>query len=122
MIINNGLIFCSDYVGFIKKIMKLMQLSFPMFRKIEVELTQEKEIESIPDRPSRSFSAVTKLFSQTFKLNNLKLGQQDSCLHCHYYYSCWKYFSQGWGFAFYSGGGPATRFRDFNSFFREKCC
>ena len=42
-----------DYVGFIKKIMKLMQLSFPMFRKIEVELTQEKEIDSIPDRPSK---------------------------------------------------------------------
>jgi len=43
--------FPRDYVGFIKKIMKLMQLSFPMFRKIEVELTQEKEIENIPDRP-----------------------------------------------------------------------
>merc|ERR1712106_709524 len=45
--------FPRDYVGFIKKIMKLMQLSFPMFRKIEVELTQEKEIENIPDRPTR---------------------------------------------------------------------
>lgn len=44
--------FPRDYVGFIKKIMKLMQLSFPMFRKIEVELTQEKEIDSIPDRPT----------------------------------------------------------------------
>ena len=42
----------TDYVGFIKKIMKLMQNEFPMFRKIEVELTQEKEIEKIPDRPS----------------------------------------------------------------------
>jgi len=46
--------FPRDYVGFIKKIMKLMQLSFPMFRKIEVELTQEKEIENIPDRPTRA--------------------------------------------------------------------
>merc|ERR1719461_1306908 len=44
--------FPRDYVGFIKKIMKLMQLSFPMFRKIVVELTQEKEIDSIPDRPT----------------------------------------------------------------------
>jgi len=44
--------FPRDYVGFIKKIMKLMQLSFPMFRKIEVELTQEKEIDSIPERPT----------------------------------------------------------------------
>ena len=42
-----------DYVGFIKKIMKLMQNEFPMFRKIEVELTQEKDIEKIPDRPSK---------------------------------------------------------------------
>ena len=33
--------------------MKLMQNEFPMFRKIEVELTQEKDIEKIPDRPSR---------------------------------------------------------------------
>jgi len=45
--------FPRDYVGFIKKIMKLMQNEFPMFRKIEVELTQEKEIEKIPDRPTR---------------------------------------------------------------------
>ena len=43
----------SDYVGFIKKIMKLMQLTYPMFRKIEVELTQEQELEQIPDRPSK---------------------------------------------------------------------
>jgi len=43
--------FPRDYVGFIKKIMKLMQLAYPMFRKIEVELTQELELEQIPDRP-----------------------------------------------------------------------
>ena len=30
-----------------------MQNEFPMFRKIEVELTQEKDIEKIPDRPSK---------------------------------------------------------------------
>ena len=35
--------------------MKLMQNEFPMLRKIEVELTQEKEIEKIPDRPSKLF-------------------------------------------------------------------
>jgi len=45
--------FPRDYVGFIKKIMKLMQLAYPMFRKIEVELTQELELEQIPDRPTR---------------------------------------------------------------------
>lgn len=45
--------FLADYVGFIKKIMKLMQNSFPQFRKIEVELTKEQEIEKIPEGPSK---------------------------------------------------------------------
>jgi len=44
--------FPRDYVGFIKKIMKLMQLKYLMFQKIEVELTQEKEIDRLPDRPT----------------------------------------------------------------------
>ncbi len=43
----------SDYVGFIKKIMKLMQREYPMIAKIEVQLTQEKEMESLPNRPSK---------------------------------------------------------------------
>ena len=51
----------SDYVGFIKKIMKLMQLTYPMFRKIEVELTQEQELEQIPDRPSKSHPHHTSI-------------------------------------------------------------
>ena len=38
--------------------MKLMQNEFPMLRKIEVELTQEKEIEKIPDRPSKLYSMI----------------------------------------------------------------
>ena len=42
-----------DYVGFIKKIMKLMQRKHSMFLKVEVELTQEMEIDNIPDRPSK---------------------------------------------------------------------
>lgn len=33
--------------------MKLMQNSFPQFRKIEVELTKEQEIEKIPEGPSK---------------------------------------------------------------------
>ena len=43
----------SDYVGFIKKIMKLMQNDYPMIAKIEVELTQEKEMDHLPNRPSK---------------------------------------------------------------------
>ncbi len=42
-----------DYVGFIKKIMKLMQQDYPMIAKIEVELTQEKEMDHLPNRPSK---------------------------------------------------------------------
>ena len=43
--------------------MKLMQNEFPMFRKIEVELTQEKDIEKIPDRPSKcNLSLGIKIF------------------------------------------------------------
>ena len=58
--------YITDYVGFIKKIMKLMQLVYPMFRKIEVKLTQEQELEQIPDRPSEfspSLAPVTILYS-----------------------------------------------------------
>ena len=30
-----------------------MQQKYPMMKKLEVELTQEMEIENIPDRPSK---------------------------------------------------------------------
>eukprot|EP00095_Tigriopus_kingsejongensis_P000269 maker-scaffold329_size204955-snap-gene-1.21 protein:Tk00269 transcript:maker-scaffold329_size204955-snap-gene-1.21-mRNA-1 annotation:"PREDICTED: hypothetical protein LOC100649604" len=43
--------FPRDYVGFIKKIMKIMQHEYPMLAKIEVELTQEKEMDQLPNRP-----------------------------------------------------------------------
>merc|ERR1719367_2256775 len=46
--------FPRDYVGFIKKIMKLMQLDYPMMAKVEVEMTQEKEMDELPNRPTRS--------------------------------------------------------------------
>ena len=35
-----------------------MQNSFPQFRKIEVELTKEQEIEKIPEGPSEYFSSL----------------------------------------------------------------
>ena len=43
----------TDYVGFIKKIMKLMQKDYPMLAIVEVELTQEKEMDELPNRPSK---------------------------------------------------------------------
>jgi len=33
--------------------MKLMQQDYPMIAKIEVELTQEKEMDHLPNRPSK---------------------------------------------------------------------
>merc|ERR1719367_983825 len=44
--------FPRDYVGFIKKIMKLMQHEYPMIAKIEVEMTQEMEMDCLPIRAS----------------------------------------------------------------------
>jgi hypothetical protein len=49
-----------DYIGFIKKIMKQMQTDYPMIAKIEVELTQEKVMDHLPNRPSKPFSSVLK--------------------------------------------------------------
>ena len=49
----NVIFIISDYVGFIKKIMKLMQLQYPMLAKVEVEMTQEKEMDELPNRPSK---------------------------------------------------------------------
>lgn len=43
--------FPRDYVGFIKKVMKLMQRQYPMMAKVEVEMTQEKEMDQLPNRP-----------------------------------------------------------------------
>ncbi|XP_014470563.1 PREDICTED: uncharacterized protein LOC106742280 isoform X1 [Dinoponera quadriceps] len=44
--------FPRDYVGFIKKIMKLMQHKYPSIKKLEVELRQLEEPITLPTRPS----------------------------------------------------------------------
>ncbi|MCL4136249.1 UNVERIFIED_CONTAM: hypothetical protein GTU68_012935, partial [Idotea baltica] len=44
--------FPRDYVGFIKKIMKMMQFTYPYIRKIEIELRQLTDTEHLPQRPS----------------------------------------------------------------------
>lgn len=43
--------FPRDYVGFMKKVMRQMQSEYPMMSKVELELTQEKEMDSLPIRP-----------------------------------------------------------------------
>ncbi|KAL6444938.1 hypothetical protein ACFW04_002142 [Cataglyphis niger] len=44
--------FPRDYVGFIKKIMKLMQHKYPSIKKLEIELRQLEEPITLPSRPS----------------------------------------------------------------------
>ncbi|XP_011268087.1 uncharacterized protein LOC105258510 isoform X6 [Camponotus floridanus] len=43
--------FPRDYVGFIKKIMKLMQHKYPSIKKLEIELRQLEEPITLPSRP-----------------------------------------------------------------------
>ncbi|KAG8243875.1 hypothetical protein J6590_035490 [Homalodisca vitripennis] len=45
--------FPRDYVGFIKKMMKLMQHKYPTIRKLEIILRQLDEAHTMPTRPSR---------------------------------------------------------------------
>lgn len=46
-------LFSADYVGFIKKIMKLMQHKYPSIKKLEVELRQLEEPITLPSRPCK---------------------------------------------------------------------
>lgn len=43
----------TDYVGFIKKIIKLMQHKYSSIKKLEVELKQLEEPISLPTRPCK---------------------------------------------------------------------
>ena len=51
--------FITDYVGFMKKVMRQMQSDYPMMSKVELELTQEKEMDALPIRPSKIFLALS---------------------------------------------------------------
>ncbi|XP_011154099.1 uncharacterized protein LOC105191968 isoform X2 [Harpegnathos saltator] len=51
--------FPRDYVGFIKKIMKLMQHKYPSIKKLEVELRQLEEPITLPTRPLSTDEIIT---------------------------------------------------------------
>ncbi|CAB3373765.1 Hypothetical predicted protein [Cloeon dipterum] len=51
--------FPRDYVGFIKKIMKLMQNGYKGLDKIEIELRQLGETEEVPERPESADEGAT---------------------------------------------------------------
>lgn len=50
---NNRAFFVLDYVGFIKRIIKLMQHDYKSIVKIEVELRQFKDPVEVPSRPRK---------------------------------------------------------------------
>jgi hypothetical protein len=54
--------FPRDYVGFIMKIMKLMQLKYASIKQIEVEMKLMEELSEPPQRPS----IVFRLFIYSF--------------------------------------------------------
>ncbi|XP_022240660.1 uncharacterized protein LOC106458690 isoform X2 [Limulus polyphemus] len=64
--------FPKDYVGFIKGIMKLMQLKYRNIRKIEVEIRQIEEITEPPTRPTLPNGILLTVDSQKFIVEELE--------------------------------------------------
>ncbi|XP_076366742.1 uncharacterized protein LOC143255252 isoform X2 [Tachypleus tridentatus] len=64
--------FPRDYVGFIKGIMKLMQLKYQNIRKIEVEMRQIEEMAEPPARPTLPNGTLLTIGSQKAKLDVLE--------------------------------------------------
>lgn len=52
-------VFCVDYVGYIKKIMKMMQLRYTEIRKVECEMNQMEELVVAPITPRGKLSEKT---------------------------------------------------------------
>lgn len=63
--------FPRDYVGFIKKVMKLLQHGFPSIRKVEVTLAQLEESHVLP--PTRPLSADDTALGLVVELTEAKL-------------------------------------------------
>lgn len=58
-----------DYVGFIKKIMKLMQNHYTSLQRLEVELTQLAEGPAPPPRPCKYFIGLKLIIYQNYNFN-----------------------------------------------------
>ncbi|KYN18202.1 hypothetical protein ALC57_09496, partial [Trachymyrmex cornetzi] len=69
--------FPRDYVGFIKKIMKLMQHKYPSIKKLEVELRQLEEPITLPSRPSTGHLLFTLPLSEKvmWRSDEIVMGQ-----------------------------------------------
>lgn len=62
--------FPRDYVGFIKKIMKLMQMKYPSIKKVEIEM---KQLESISEPPTRPMSMEDSMIESKTELTQEKV-------------------------------------------------
>ena len=51
--------FPANYVGYIMKIMKLMQIKHQSISKMEVEMKLIRELAELPSRPSESYSYLS---------------------------------------------------------------
>ena len=57
--------FPRDYIGFIMKIMKLMQIKYAALRQIEVELKLVQQLSEPPSRPSMSLMSLMHIQMNT---------------------------------------------------------
>ncbi|XP_040064270.1 uncharacterized protein LOC8028621 isoform X1 [Ixodes scapularis] len=62
--------FPRDYVGFIKKIMKLMQVKYPNMRKVEIDM---KQLENISEPPTRPMSMDDSMVGSKTELSQEKV-------------------------------------------------
>ena len=65
--------FPRDYIGFIMKIMKLMQIKYTNIRQIEVELKLVQELSEPPSRPSESFLFVCPIIKSKQSVNSSEI-------------------------------------------------
>lgn len=67
----------SDYVGFIKKIMKLVQHKYATIDRVEVELKQIEEPMNFPVRPCKYMKSIILLLAMKKK----SLTKKRKCYH-----------------------------------------
>lgn len=67
-----------DYIGFIKKIMKLMQKGYNEIQGLEIELRILEQTSAPPSRP-RKYKFLFKFFHATIKLKKFNLFYHLNC-------------------------------------------
>ena len=67
-----------------------MQLQYPMLAKVEVEMTQEKEMDELPNRPSKFFT----LFKFSQKKERKNQFHADSSIFASKIIQRWRLFQK----------------------------